>query len=395
MKLTTAIVLSATALTISVGPSVASSGPTSYADSAMWQVPAYTISAGDQLDVSVLGHDELKQTVTVLPDGSFDYPIAGHLHASGLTIAAIETELSKGLSKQLNQPQVTVIAHDVAVPQISVLGAVKAPGLYSLKLGWRLLEAIAASGGPAQDPVLTKITVIRDSGKQSIPIDFDALMQNNGNAQDILLQRGDVILAEQLDPAAVEVQVLGAVVKPATYFVPPNGSSILNLLTQAGGPVPNAALSQVQIMHSGHVNTVDLRTHLNSANDSVANTALLPGDVLMVPINTKTVSILGEVSKPDTYTMPDGNELTPTEALTMAGGPTSDANRRKGSILRRNPDGQINIIPVDFNALLSGNSKITEAPLQPGDVIYLPPKGQSGFNPLSLLGLAPVVTLLK
>jgi len=101
------------------------------------------------------------------------------------------------------------------------------------------------------------------------------------------------------------------------------------------------------------------------------------------------------VHNPATYTMPDGDELTATEALTMAGGPAEDANRRKGSILRRSPTGQINIIPVDFNALLTGASTETEAPLQPGDVIYLPPKGQSNFNPLSLLGLVPVVNLLK
>ena len=371
------------------------SGPVSHADSIPLVVPAYTISAGDQLDVSILGHDDLKQTVTVLPDGSFNFPIAGHVIASGLTVETLETKLEKGLSKQLNQPQVTVIAHDVAVPQISVLGAVKSPGLYGLKLGWRLLEAIAASGGPAQDPVLTKVTVIRDSGKQSIPIDFVALMQDNGTAQDILLKPGDVILAEQLDPASVEVQVLGSVLKPATYYVPSSGSSILNLLTQAGGPTPSAALSHVQIMHAGQVKTVDLRTHLDSADDSLANTDLLPGDVLMVPENTKTVSVLGEVHSPATYTMPDGGELTATQALIMAGGPMQDANKRNGTILRRDSSGQVNIIQVDFNALLSGKSTTPEATLQPGDVVYLPPKGQSNFNPLSLLGLVPVVGLLK
>ena len=393
MKISSTVL--ATALVVSFCPSLTGAWSPVRADSPSFVAPVYTISSGDQLDISVLGHDELKQTVTVLPDGSFNFPIAGHLDASGLTIEAVEAKLRKGLSKQLNQPQVTVIAHDVAIPQISVLGAVKTPGLYSLKLGWRLLEAIAASGGPAQDPVLTKVTVIRDSGKQSIPIDFEALMEDNGNSQDIVLKPGDVILAEQLDPATVEVQVLGAVNKPATYYVPPNGSSILNLLTQAGGPLPNAELSQVQVMHAGHVVNIDMRTHLNSADDVVASTPMLPGDVLMVPVNSKNVSVLGEVHNPATYTMPDGDELTPSQALTLAGGPTEDANKRNGSILRRSPSGQVNIIPVDFNALLSGKSTAPEAALQPGDVVYLPPKGQSNFSPWNLLGLSPIIALMK
>jgi polysaccharide export outer membrane protein len=367
-----------------------------FADSSASALSAYTISAGDELDISVLGHDELKQSVTVLPDGTFDFPIAGHIHAAGLSVESIEGKLTKGLSRQLNRPEVTVIAHDVAVSQVSVLGAVKSPGLYNLKQGWRLLEAIAASGGPAQDPVLTKITVIRDSGKQSIPIDFDALMQNSGDAQDITLQPGDVILAEQLDPSTVEVQVLGAVNKPATYYVPAGGTTIMNLLTQAGGPLPNAALSQVQIMHGGHVQTIDLRSHLNSANDAVANTSLTAGDVLMVPVNSRTISVLGEVRNASTFTMPDGSDLTPSQALSLAGGPTEDANNRKASILRRSQNGQIAVIPVDFDALLTGKSTANEETLLPGDVVYVPPVGQkTKFNPLALAGLVPFVSLLK
>jgi len=349
----------------------------------------YKICPGDQLDVSVIGHDELKQTVTVLPDGTFDFPIAGRIRASGLTLQAVRLRIVQGLSDEFNQPEVSVIAHDVDLPKVSVLGAVKTPGLYELKPGWRLLEAIAASGGPAQDSALTKVTVIRNSGTQKVPVNFVALMQDNDGAQDVALNPGDVILVEEMDPSTAEVQVLGSVEKPSTYFVPSTGSSVISLLAQAGGPTKDAELSQVQIMHGGRVQTLDLRAHMSTLNDSVANTSLVPGDVLLVPENRKMVAILGEVHEPANYPMPDGQALTPSAALALAGGPTPSANTRNGSILRRDATGKLTIIPVNFNAILSGKSTAAETPLQSGDILYLPTKGQNNFNPWNLASLLP------
>ena len=44
---------------------------------------AYVLSPDDQLDISVRGHDDFKASVTVLPDGTFNYPVVGKVHAAG------------------------------------------------------------------------------------------------------------------------------------------------------------------------------------------------------------------------------------------------------------------------------------------------------------------------
>jgi polysaccharide biosynthesis/export protein len=134
-----------------------------------------------------------------------------------------------------------------------------------------------------------------------------------------------------------------------------------------------------------------LKQGMQTLDDTVADVRLIPGDVLLVPENDNKISILGEVHAPAVYSIPDGEELTPATALALAGGPMSDANTHNGSILRRDASGTVKVIPVNFSAILSGKATGDGPSLQSGDIIYLPAKGQNNFNPLSLIGLLPLL----
>ncbi|MEO7715937.1 MAG: polysaccharide biosynthesis/export family protein, partial [Capsulimonas sp.] len=243
--------------------------------------PLYKLTVGDTLDISVMGHEDLKSSVTILPDGSFNFPIAGHVVAEGLTVSQLTAAVTKRLSDQLNQPSVTIVVRSSAPQQVSVLGAVKTPGLYNFKPGWRLLEAFAACGGAAQDNSLTQATLIRDNGKTSTPIDVPKLMQGGDDSLNLPLEPGDVLLVQQRDPSIAQVQVSGHVLHPGTYSVPAGGGTIVSLLAQAGGPTDDAALAQAQVMHAGDIRTVNLRPLMGSLSESAAAPRLVPGDVLL------------------------------------------------------------------------------------------------------------------
>ena len=188
----------------------------------------YTLSVGDTLDITVQGHDELKAAVTVLPDGSFSYPIVGTVHAAGLTVEQLNARIQKGLSGQINGPDVNIIVLNTLPRKISVLGAVKVPGLYDYKPGWHLLDALAACGGPAQSPELTQVSLVTDGGKTITPIDIVKLMTGADPAQNPLLAPQDVLLVQQRDPSVAQVQVTGEVQRPGTYSVPVAGASVLS-----------------------------------------------------------------------------------------------------------------------------------------------------------------------
>ena len=81
----------------------------------------------------------------------------------------------------------------------------------------------------------------------------------------------------------VRVSVLGEVRAPALYPVDP-GISLIQLLTIAGGPTPNANLSRTRVVREGRVFEVDLQGAL--AGSASGRVVLYSNDVVVVPRRT-------------------------------------------------------------------------------------------------------------
>lgn len=354
----------------------------------------YVLANDDQLDIAVAGHEELKASVTVLSDGTISVPQVGTVRAAGLTVEGLKRVLTKALSQTINQPDVTIGVHSAQVQKVSVLGAVKAPGQFPIKPEARLLDVVAAAGGFAQDAGLTQATLVSDGGGKSTIIDVPALMANADTAQNLPLSSGDVLLVQAREAPVYQVQVTGEVGKPGTYPVPKEGVPVLSLLTTAGGPQPDAALTEAQILHDGKVQTVNLRPLTSDLGSAVGNIRLLPGDVLQVPANVAKVALLGAVGRPGAYDMPDGGNLSATSALILAGGTSSDADMKNATLLRRDQNGQPVLLALNLASLLTGQTK--DATLQPGDILYVPSVQPSKkINPLQLLSFIPLVNLFR
>ncbi len=359
--------------------------------------PDYILSPDDQLDISVQGHDEFKSSVTVLPDGTFNYPVVGKVHAAGQTIDGLTQTLTQGLSTQLNQPQVTVTLKQGRARKVSVLGgASKSPGQYDCRTGMHLLDLIALSGGPAAAPALTSATLVTDSGRTSTPIDLGKLLSGADTAQNLPLSPGDVLFLTPRDASVAQVQVVGEVAKPGSYDAPEGGGvSLLSLINAAGGATPQAALTQAQVMHAGTVTTYNLRPLLTSDLRSPAGQVrLLPGDVLLIPANTAQVLALGEVGTKGVLPIPDGQTLPLTVALALSGGITAEGDKKNVNIVRRGPDGKATVLVVNADDLLKGKGDVPDPTLRPGDILYVPSRSHpksfgdviSALSPLAIIG---------
>ncbi len=333
---------------------------------------AYVLAPSDQLQIVVQGHDELTQTVQVLGDGTFHFPIAGKVQASGKTVDQLETALAHGISGIVKDPQVTVLVRESHTRKISVAGAVKAPGLYEYHPGMRLLELIAASGGPLQAPELTQATVITAQGTQSIPVDLPRLLSGGDTTQNLALAPGDLLLLSPRDPATSMIQVIGQVEKPGQYPVMTGGSTLSALLTESGGPTPSAALTQAQLMHAGTVRPLNLHALKYNLGDPAGRIVLVAGDTLLVPENKQKIAVLGEVRAPAVYLIPDGEDLPITQALAQAGGSTVEADKKQVGVLRLGSDNKRHLIAVNMEAMLRGDASVTDSNLKPGDILVVP-----------------------
>ena len=351
----------------------------------------YVLSPDDQLDIAVTGHDDLKASVTILPDGTFNYPYAGKVRAANLTVDELTRLLTEKLDKQINDPNITVTVRESRPRKVSVLGAVKAPGLYDWKPGWHLLQALAACGGPAQAAELTQATLMTDGGAKSRAIDIVALM-NGVDSENLPLASGDVLLVQQRDPSVAQVQVSGEVTKPGSYTVPSDGASVVAVLTEAGGPTARGALTRAQIMHKGQITNVNLRPLMSQVGDAAGATRLVAGDVLLIPANTSQVAVMGEVRAPNLYSVPDGDGLPLITALAEAGGTTNEGDKKNIYVVRRGVDGKRVATVVNAEEMLKGSAG--SYLLQPEDILYVPSR-KHGTSTADVLGLLTPIGLIS
>lgn len=342
---------------------------------------AYVLSPDDQVDISVLGHPEFNMAATLLPDGTFNYPVVGKVRAAGLTLDGLTRRITSGLSKQLNQPTVTVSLRQGRARKVTVVGdAVRTAGQYEFRTGMHLLDLLALAGGPAGPPQLVSAT-LETSGGQIASVDLAKLLTDADTSQNLPLAPGDVLFLVARNPETGQVQVVGDVQKPGAYAIMPSGISVLALLNQAGGALPTARLTEVQIRHAGQFQTVDLRPLLTTnLKSSAGQIRLVPGDELLVPANKNRILALGEVRSPGVLSIPDDQPLTLTTAYALVGGATPDGDKKNVDVIRRDAAGKATVTAVNMDSLLRGKNGIADVTLLPNDILYI----QSRSHPLSL-----------
>lgn len=107
----------------------------------------YRLGPGDQLDIKVLGADELRGPYVVQDDGTISMLLIGKVPAAGLTVDQLDKEIADKLTagRYISHPQVGVSV--MAYRPFYILGEVARPGAYPYASGMRVLSAVAAAQG--------------------------------------------------------------------------------------------------------------------------------------------------------------------------------------------------------------------------------------------------------
>lgn len=184
---------------------------------AAWAQNGYRISPGDVLAIEVLEDPSLNREVLVLPDGSFSFPFAGTLQASGQTIEQVEAAVTQGIAPNFAaEPNVFVTVRQVqpsapstfgqtapAEPSVEIyfLGEVNSPGPTAIPPGTTFLQALSFSGGFTPFAAQRRVQLRRTdphTGQQYVSeIDYRAIANGARLSQDVELIEGDVILVPE------------------------------------------------------------------------------------------------------------------------------------------------------------------------------------------------------
>ena len=127
--------------------------------------------------------------------GTINLPLVGEVPAAGKTAQDVERDLTKKLgSKYLQNPQVTVFVKEYNSQRVTMEGAVKKPGVYPIRGKNSLLQFIATAEGldPNSD---STVVIFRQTNGKRTAARFDVSEIRSGNAEDPIIQSGDVIVA--------------------------------------------------------------------------------------------------------------------------------------------------------------------------------------------------------
>lgn len=359
----------------------------------------YRICPGDTLYIAVEGEELFTQECQVNGAGTISYPMLGDVPVAGATCLELKARVEEGLSRYLKHPSVMVTVRQYGQVGMSVfvMGEVKSPGVYPLASGSGLMQPLAAAGG-LTEYASGQVTVMKRTGESwaSSLQDLPAM----GAAG--VLEPGDVILVERRREQ--RYAVLGEVPIPGMFDIPTQGEvRVLDAMTRAGLLEPRtdarrgasenvldertrtADLEHASITRGETVIPVNLAALLQG--DTTQNVMLQSGDVLTVPRRPLVrVYALGEVQTAGRHDLP--KPATVLDLLNAAGGTTTRARPSEASILRM-VDGKPTAIQTNLGQLLQDGDLEQNRSLDDGDVLFVPPRGESNQNVWRLLSVLP------
>lgn len=174
----------------------------------------------------------------------------------------------------------------------------------------------------------------------------------------------DPKLTLTVDEYATEfISVIGAVKNPGQIPMPVSGNlDLASAMATSGGLAEDADINGIQLIRaSGSTSNFSM----SSIGGASGRIQLAAGDRIIVNQSAfvgRTVTVLGQVSKPGPFPFPLNGRLDLVNAVALAGGLTELANPKKVTINRR---GTVTV--VDFKAI----SQRGDRPflLQPDDVV--------------------------
>jgi len=155
---------------------------------------SYKIGPQDVLRVDVWKETEISRLVPVRPDGKISLPLLNDVQASGLTAMELAGNITEGLKKFINNPQVTVTVTEINSRRVYVTGEVTRPGAYPLLPNMTALQALTSAAGFTQFANPKKCYVLRNEGGKQVKHPFNYKAVLDGKQDDIPLQPGDTIV---------------------------------------------------------------------------------------------------------------------------------------------------------------------------------------------------------
>ena len=266
--------------------------------------PAYVLGPDDEITIHALEAEEISdKPMRIGTDGAIDLPLAGRVHAAGLTVEQFEAELSNRLKVYVKEPQVSVNVVEMRSQPVSVIGSVTTPGVHQLQGHKTLVEILSLAGGLRQDAGYSaKITRMLEWGSIPLPnahndetnkfsiaeVNLKDITDAKNPGENIQIMPNDVISV----PRAEMVYVIGDVTKSGGIVLGDQQTvTVLQALSMASGLTKTAKSTGAKIMRQatpGATARVEIPVNLK---------ALLAGKINDIPMQAEDILFVPNSSR--------------------------------------------------------------------------------------------------
>jgi polysaccharide export outer membrane protein len=262
---------------------------------------SYVLGPEDQIVIRALDAEEISdKPLRIDMNGYIRLPMAGRVRAAGLTIEQLEAELVSRLKAYIQKPEVAVTITEFRSQPVSVLGAVKSPGVHQLQGRKTLVEMLSLAGGLSGDAGHSvKITRRQEWGKIPLrsatqdtsgqfsvaEVSLKSIMEATHPEENVVIRPQDVITV----PRAEMVYVIGQVQRAGGFVLNERENiSALKALSLAGGLDRAASPQNARILRSaGGSNRLEISLDMKKIlAGKTPDVPLQPEDILFVPSST-------------------------------------------------------------------------------------------------------------
>ncbi len=149
------------------------------------------LRAGDEVLLRVWPDTTLSGRYRVEADGMAYFPIAGAVSVVDRPVEDVRGELLTAYAELMRNPVVVV----VPLFRVSVLGAVRGPGLYYVEPPTTLIEVVSQAGGFTPEADLAGVRLLR--GERVYSVNAEAALELGSSDAAVALESGDRIVVPE------------------------------------------------------------------------------------------------------------------------------------------------------------------------------------------------------
>jgi protein involved in polysaccharide export with SLBB domain len=305
----------------------------------------YTLGPGDILSLHLWGNTNAFYTLGVSQNGTIFIPKSegtsgiavpgytpvvsgdiipalGEIYVEGLTVNECKERIAQRVEKIYRGVHVYVSLFELRAISTSIHGNIRDPGTYSITPLYRLSNFIDLAGGINQTGSYRNIVIESEDGTIKEYDLYEFLYKGNMEQNPFIKNRDRVIIPQ----AEMTVRITGRVLKTGNFELK-EGDRLKDLIEMAGGFKKRGSLTRsIKIYNIADPDSiVEIDPYgLLIENDFESNVLLRTGDVVSIPMEPFTVTVVGQVTQGGTFEYEPGADFN--YYLGLAGGYGERAN---------------------------------------------------------------------